>query len=157
MSSSAPAVIDWLVANHPTAVGADVWTVSDGWPTAIPPRLVIIGSLTTASADQTSQVAFLGTQAIVLTGGKSRFEDYTVTVEYRALGGGTDQKTLRDAVYAAKGALEALINADWTLGGLVDGCAAEMNADTLQQTDEAGAPNGRFATLTTAFRVRNTY
>lgn len=140
-TSCVPAVIDYLVSTFQAAstLGA-----------ATPPVAVYDGPVTTAAPaqlvlwvginDPDSVAAPIGAesqQEWVGVGARQRNEYITVNCVAEAWAGGTDVRTMRLAAYGIVAAVETLLQADPTLGGLVIFTDNTMPQRQLRQNNTA--------------------
>lgn len=146
--SSIAAVIDYLVEQIRALPScADPVRVFDGFPDTEAATYVMVGGHGQDVSGDSRQV-WHG------MGRLTREEDYDVTGEIYAATGSTDQKSVRDKVFAIEKDLAAFLRADPRLGGLVTQYA-ELATVSLEQTDEETADEGRFALLTFKVHVIN--
>lgn len=154
--STAPAVIDWLVANVPTLPACAGVLVSDGYPDQEADTMVIIGVSGVDGGN--AATASATTQYVAIGGARPRDQIVEVHVEVQAATGqlgNAAQKQVRDTVYGIADALDQMIRADLTLGGLLMPGPAEVVMGDLFQT-APGQPTGvRTAVLHLTVRARN--
>ena len=141
MPSKIPQVIDYLLAQAAAAQAttlADV-TIHDGPPAVQPPgtnkHLVIGGEWTTP---ELSRPAATGSQETSM-GNRSRNETIAVTCQARSAWGAVEMVTRRAEAFAIVAAVEALIVADPTLGGLTYADAKVGSVDEVRQIQQSGA------------------
>lgn len=118
-TSVVPAVLDYLVTTFQAASTLSGVTVYDGPVTtaAAPQRVLWVGLQDPDSA--AAPVGAESQQEWVGLGARQRNELLTVHCVAEAWGGATDVKAMRDAAYNIVAAVEVILQADPTFGGLV--------------------------------------
>lgn len=138
-TSTIPAAIDALLtALRASEDLADPVKVVDGYPRF---RITNIDLVSVGGKDE--PVAS-GEQTPAALGGQRREERYSLAVYCSSSRGGEDQKTVRDRAFALMAAVEDVLRADGTLGGVVR-FAQVGGGITLLETDADTAPAGVFA------------
>lgn len=157
-TSSAPAAIDWLVAQAGAlpAYAAPV-VVCDGWPDKRGDRVLVVGI--TPDDDETDN-----TSAHAQLGAQMEWETYDIPcVLWAWVGGGTESaamKTARDAAFAMFDALATVLRtaSGRTLGGALNSGAAQISSWRMRQTaDAAEAGSGRNCEIRFVITCKNRF
>jgi hypothetical protein len=157
MASSIPPVLDALVAlveGLPVITEAtDSVEVSDGPIESTADVIVTVGGAVEPTAEATFVTAATRGQAAV----NPMDEDYVVSVDIDYLASTSDQKLMRDRVFAIWDAISDAVRADRTLGGvLVQRGGAEPTSVAYHQTPPEEAPERvRSALINGGIRIRN--
>jgi hypothetical protein len=152
VTSSIPAVIDWLVA-HIGALPecAAPVVVSDGWPLKRNATGVEIGV-----TPEDSQIENQAMPAQL--GGQLDDEQYDIPITVRGWTGGTSQKTARDTAFTIANAIWGLLRTHPTVDDLLNSGAVQITDTGIRQTgDVASAGQGRRCEVRFTVHCRNRF